>query len=348
MLEVREVILVVTAPGDVGRRQLGASLIVLVGLAAALLVVVLGSARGSPQGEVFVMDADGTEVTRLTDSGVGPCCLYWPHGSTAWQPVAAPAPELIAFTRSDGIYVMRPDGTGVRPLRRGPVASQAFALDWSHDGSRLAFEAGGAIWVMAADGKGLTRLVAPGAVQGQAHSPTWSPDGRRIAFSLGRKNHSTDKDIWIVNADGGNLRRLMRLPGLGLDNGGFARDAHERGQHPLAGIRVDSLDWSPDGRRIALTAFRVWNPAFVYVVNANGTNLRRLTGVDPHWAPDGRRIAFEQQGDIYVVALDDGSRVRLTRNGEAEPNYSAVWSSDGRRIAFVRFDEHRVLDFLPL
>lgn len=243
---------------------------------------------------------------------------------------------LVAFTRADGIYVMGADGTGVRPLRRGSAASRAVQLDWSHDGSRLAFESGGAVWVLGADGEGLTRVVARGGAWGSAHSPTWSPDGSRLAFSAERA-----REIWVVDADGSDAHRLLRLPRLGADMGLSAGD-----------IGVGEIDWSPDGRRIAFTGHGGWL-AWVYVVNTNGTNLRRLTergwawATNPRWSPDGRRIAFEQwaanptnnysdrDSEIYAMTLDGGSQIRLTTNREYDG--SPVWSPDGRRIAFVRF-----------
>jgi TolB protein len=86
-------------------------------------------------------------------------------------------------------------------------------------------------------------------------------------------------------------------------------------------------------------------------VNTDGANLHRLTkkgwawASDPQWSPDSRRIVFEQTfpsnrigpntSEIYVVGVDGGSEVRLTRNGVADS--SPVWSSDGRKVAFVRF-----------
>jgi TolB protein len=237
---------------------------------------------------------------------------------------------LIAFTRPDGIYVMRPDGTGVRPLRRGSAASQALQLDWSPDGSRIAFESRGAIWLLGADGEGLARLVARGGAWGSAHSPTWSPDGRVLAFSAERA-----REIWVVDADGSNAHRLLRLAKLEAED-----------------IGVGEIDWSPDGRRLAFTGHGGWL-AWVYVVNTNGTNLRRLTergwawATNPRWSPDGRRIAFEQwarnptniysdrDSEIYVMTLDSGSQAQLTRNREYDG--TPVWSPDGRRIAFVRF-----------
>jgi Tol biopolymer transport system component len=210
---------------------------------------------------------------------------------------------LIAFTRHDGIYVMRADGTGVRPLRRGLVASRAFELDWSPDGRRLAFGTfpDGAIWVMGADGTGLTRVVAPGGTWGSAYSPTWSPDGRRLAYSV-----ESAREIWVVDADGSDAHRLLRMP---------------RSWASGVGMGVGEIDWSPDGRRIALTAHSGW-VTWVYVVNTNGTDLRRLTGnargipwaSDPDWSPNGRRIAL----------------VSGKRRPEAEPLARCAGSARGR------------------
>jgi TolB protein len=244
---------------------------------------------------------------------------------------ATPAPGLIAFARPDGIYVMREDGTGVRPLRRGYAASKALQLDWSPDGSRLAFESRGAIWVMGADGKGLTRLVARGNHWGSAHSPSWSPDGRKLAFS-----GAASQGIWVVGADGSNVHRLLRVTKLGADMG-------------FSDVGVGEIDWSPDGRRIAFTAHAGY-VAWVYVVDRNGANLRRLTNsgwaIDPRWSPDSRRIVFEQfptglkhtgpgTSELYVMRVDAGSQLRLTRNRVYDG--TPAWSPDGRRIAFVRF-----------
>jgi Tol biopolymer transport system component len=83
----------------------------------------------------------------------------------------------------------------------------------------------------------------------------------------------------------------------------------------------------------------------VYVVNADGSGLRRLThdpgaDFDPSWSPDGRRIAYRHEGgggdstaEIYVMNAD-GSQIRnLTRRPGQD--HSPAWSPDGRRIAFA-------------
>ncbi len=231
---------------------------------------------------------------------------------------ASEASGLIAFARLDGVYVMRADGSGVRPLRRGGVASGAYGLAWSPDGSRLAFVAESAIWVMDVDGSDLVRLVAAGGAPGEAPgwlaSPTWAPDGRRIAFTAGRRY---GRDIWVMNADGSDKRRLARTPGY----------------------NEAEVDWSPRGGRVAFSGAG-WVTC-ICVMNTNGSNLRILTPgwaweAMPDWAPDGRRIVFTDGADISVMDAGGGSRWHLTRNKaiDSEP----VWSPGGRRIAFVRAD----------
>jgi Tol biopolymer transport system component len=79
----------------------------------------------------------------------------------------------------------------------------------------------------------------------------------------------------------------------------------------------------------------------IYVVNVDGTGLRRLTNdagqdVDPAWSPDGRRIAFSSDRagswDIYVMDADGSNVVRRTQAGAW--NSSPAWSTDGTKIAF--------------
>jgi TolB protein len=75
----------------------------------------------------------------------------------------------------------------------------------------------------------------------------------------------------------------------------------------------------------------------IYVVNANGSGLRRLTSnpandFDPAWSPDGRMIAFRSERDgnteIYVMAAD-GSAQRNVSHDPTE-DWGPTWSPDGR------------------
>jgi PKD repeat protein len=73
------------------------------------------------------------------------------------------------------------------------------------------------------------------------------------------------------------------------------------------------------------------------VANGDGTvssfGDATTTYNEPSWSPDGTQVAVDNQSDIFVVNLADGSAANLT-NGAGQ-NYSAAWSTDGARIAFV-------------
>src|SRR4030095_11968866 len=82
---------------------------------------------------------------------------------------------------------------------------------WSPDGSKIAFMTdrmgGPNIWVMNANGTGVTQLTFTKAPEGD---PAWSPDGTKIAFGSKRADKDGSKfDIWVMNAaDGSNPVRL--------------------------------------------------------------------------------------------------------------------------------------------
>ena len=136
--------------------------------------------------------------------------------------------------------------------------------------------------------------------------PTWSKDGRWLAFAVGPPfaRGNVDVDIWKIDAAGGEA--------VDLTADSEANDAFP--------------DFSPDGRRIVFRSMRDGN-AEIYVMNADGANVQRLTHHEatdtmPAFSSAGDRVAFTSFRDgnfeIYTVALDEDGRPgppeRLTRH----------------------------------
>jgi TolB protein len=131
----------------------------------------------------------------------------------------------------------------------------------------------------------------------------------------------------------------------GTDKRQVTRDAHES----------ESPAWSPDGTQIAYTLDNYAGHSDIYVINADGTNRRRLTtdgnASGPTWSPDGTQIAFvhHTQGggnDLYLMAVTGGTDAdgaeqssdglqRLTQTGKNRGVSRATWSPDGMHIACV-------------
>jgi TolB protein len=217
--------------------------------------------------DIWVVNADGTGAVNLTKDP------DWANWSPAWSPDG----KEIAFfsTREDepGLYVMRPDGSGLRRIMAGDTEYPT----WSPDSTRIAFMSlgfppGGSsddydVYVVNADGAGLKRLTQ---TPGETGFPAWSPDGSAIAYVHDRDPGQFLYDIYLMNADGS-------------------------GQHPItpgAGdVSYDYPDWSPDGSYILFSAYHQDGEegGGIFLMSADGTSVTRLMddGTSPVWQPAG-------------------------------------------------------------
>lgn len=163
------------------------------------------SFRGTQDGsnaDIFVMDASGGGVKRLTDTpGVR-------EESPAWSPDGS----KIAFEgKSDNIWVMdASDGSGQTNLTPGSARSGDGEPSWSPDGSRVAFDGydgDGDIFTVKADGSGKTNVTDTSlAYEAQ---PAWAPNGKRLAFVT---NDEGNNDVWTIKADGTDRRVVTDTP----------------------------------------------------------------------------------------------------------------------------------------
>lgn len=136
----------------------------------------------------------------------------------------------------------------------------------------------------------------------------------KIVFSRQTETNSTQ--IFSINSDGSNLTNLS--------------NSSSGDQYP---------SFSPDGAGIVFA-----RNSFLYTMNADGTNQRKLTGFTslpeayPAWSPDGNRIAFTYGGsanaEIYTVNSNGTNPTRLTNNTNLDTG--ASWSRDGTKIVFSR------------
>ena len=274
------------------------------GYAARKTKIAFTSTRGGNP-DIYVMDADGGNRTRLTN-----------HRADDLSPTWSPDGKKIAFVsnRNQGylqIWVM--DANGANPIR----LTDGFwdeRPDWSPDGKRIVYDVipnakdrkvwTRVIFVMDADGMNNKRLTnLDGA------SPSWSPDGRKIAFESSRADRSSE--IYVMEADGRNQTRLT----------------HDFG---------DNRDptWSPDGRYIAYIGhwdIVSWN---IHVIDSDGKNQRILTkkgwDQDPTWSPDSESIAFsgtDRNGPVWgIYTVDVGSGAvkmisEIHRDGDYQPDW---------------------------
>ncbi len=253
----------------------------------------------------------------------------------------------IAFRRYLGpdrtkgaIFMAARDGTGERQLTRPPGRAGDDYPDVAADGSFVAFQRCGRgacrIYTVRPDGTGLKRVDhactgrrAPRSCSDRSY-PAVSPDGRQIAFV--RMFHRGGIDhvgIYRMRIDGSHVRRVTLPRTRGVEDG--------------------DPQWSPDGKRIVLVRHRFTKHSgdrqAVFVVNADGTGLRRITpyklraGDGPDWSPDGSQILFRSpetedflDSDIWTIRPDGTGLRQVTHAGPETKVYSASFSPDGTAI----------------
>ncbi len=178
------------------------------------------------------------------------------------------------------------------------------------------------IYTMHSDGSGQTRLTFNAT---RDNAPSWSPNGRQIAFHSSRHDdndpHTAEEntEIYVMDADGGNQRRLTHYTGLDT-----------------------CPDWHPDGSQIAFTSTRDGN-FNIYVMDTDGSNVKQVTDLKfaarPRWSPDGKRIAFEgymggNQRNIYVINANGTAPFRVSKPRPKAHMFLGDWSPDGKQVLY--------------
>lgn len=233
--------------------------------------------------------------------------------------------------------VERPRGLTTRRVAIATDEGTWMNVDVSPDGTRIAFDMLGDIYVMPMTGGTPTRIAEGLSYEQQ---PRWSPDGSRLAFVSDRGGGD---NIWLMNADGSNKKQLTKE------------------EFRL----LNQPSWSPDGHYIVakkhFTTSRSLGTGEVWLYHVDGgSGVQLVKRADekhqkelgePTFSPDGRFVYFtrnitpgaifqyaqDSNGALFAIdryEMDSGETHRVTggNGGAVRPTPSP----DGKYIAFVR------------
>ncbi|MCX5658234.1 MAG: DUF5050 domain-containing protein [Planctomycetota bacterium] len=194
--------------------------------------------------------------------------------------------------RKTHVATMNADGSDARLL--APELGYCYMANYSPDGKRIVFahtERNYRLMTADPDGKNLFVLTPD---MEECFGPHYTGDGRGIIFIR------RDEDIYRVEADGSNIRRLT-TGNKYLHYYLTPNDKHGS---------TDGHSLSPDGRRIAYMATRE-GKSQLFVMNTDGSGQRQLTRLPTRcsrakWSADSRQIAFvsfvrEPHAQLFII-----------------------------------------------
>ncbi|MFN2466925.1 MAG: TolB family protein [Gaiellaceae bacterium] len=235
-----------------------------------------------------------------------------PAGGATCQP---PPDECQSPIRTD-YYTVGIDGGQTKIRQRLPRDARVLAV--SPDAERIVYSIRvGSIFLASISGQ-LERRIALDPRAG-AREANWSRDGRKIALIIdtGFSSRCGFLELWVVDADGSDLRRLTDC--------------------------ASTPSWSPNSRQLAFWTPKGGRQLLAVIEDAPGAEARMLTprsdgGLQPAaWSPDGRLIAYLEGLNLRVrVIQPDGRNDRVVALGT-----SVTWSPDGRRLVLNRYGRTR-------
>lgn len=268
------------------------------------------------ESDIWVMDADGSNQTRLTTSTDPEFQADWsPDGS---QLVYAAYTEGEVITSQADLFVMNADGSNPTNVTAGQDTDEIDPA-WSPDGDRIVFAGvrvapeGGGYWeivTMDPDGSNQTPLTVAHEPGYEDRYPNWSPDGEMIVW-MAQENEPCcgTWDVWAMNEDGSGQTNLTGdVPGTDW-----------------------FPSWSPDGQWIIFTSYRDSQFGDVYAMPAP-TELpppaaaARAAAAPAGWSDGAVRITNGGNASQAAWGPEQTAPLTLVKTGDGR---GSVLSTDG-------------------
>ncbi len=219
------------------------------------------------------------------------------NGVVLFQSLTDSVTELIWYA-SDG-----------KPLDRVPLSAPR-GVELSDDGRFLAYasdQAGGKHYVSTYDiQRGVAMRLTDG---GREDWPIWSRDGKALAYS---------------EQDGDGKYSVDEIPAAGAG----------RPQRLLSGSFVQPNDYSPDGRSLIFMDTERGSPNLTVLDKAEQRSTLWNRGAEGQYSPDGKWLAFAFFRDVFVQAVESGTRIQISTSGGGQPR----WRRDGKRLFYLAPD----------
>jgi TolB protein len=286
-----------------------------------------------------------------------------------------PSTGTVTFERLNrgylDLYLIDIDRGTLHNLTHSPLNDEAGA--WSPDHRRLAFvslrDGQRHLYLFTLGEAGSPRRLTYGRIAAGG-KPAWSPDGRFLAYEV---EYRSGIDLYLIDVDAPvqpnlNPRALTdgvtdsRYPVWSPDGSRLAFVSWSDGNAEIYTVDPETMQfanltrngdwdfspaWSPDGSQIAFYSDRNLFLRELYLMDADGGNLRRLTNdalpqntifaSTPVWSPDGSQIAYlvayNTNVEIEVINVETGYRRRLTNNYALDTRL--VWLPDGQGMVFM-------------